>query len=116
MRLFRLSIHEVIEDSGHPMLLVPSSTGAGKVPARTRRQIVERESPVRDITWGARSIISDWMFIAASCCHGMKCMATGSHKAICVAAKKRSKKPLLVYGLSALDWIRFSALLKSLYA
>ena len=45
-------------DAGQPIEFSPSSVGAGNVPARTRRQIVVRESPVRVMTSGGRSIAS----------------------------------------------------------
>ena len=55
----RLSIHEVIKFSDHPITRAPSDTGLGKVPCETFKYIVLRDNPVWSITTNKRKIFDD---------------------------------------------------------
>jgi len=50
----RVASHSSTSTASHPMLLGPNCTGAGKVPARTRRHLCTRLSPVSRLTSGSR--------------------------------------------------------------
>ncbi len=75
VRRGRFASQAVISEAGQPIEFSPSSVGAGNVPARTRRQMVVRDRPVRAITSGGRNMGS--FMGEASCRNGTQARVTG---------------------------------------